>query len=78
MRIFVQDMKGNSHPIEISQNDNILMLRNKLEKIIGIMQNNSRFVFNGEILQNNDTISSYDIQVDNVITYVGEFLAGIL
>lgn len=77
MRIFVRDSKGNSLSFEFNENDCIKVVRDQVKDKL-MNQNECKLIFNGELLEDDGRISDYDIQSNNYIICVGEFLAGIL
>ena len=61
MRIFIRDMKGNTKLIDVNENDTILDVKRKYGNI------NITLKFEGDILDNNQTILSYEIEDGNTI-----------
>ena len=61
MRIEIKDMKGNTKSIDVNKNDTILDVKRKYGNI------NITLKFEGDILDNNQTISSYEIEDGNTI-----------
>ena len=77
MRIFVKDSKGEDLQFEISENDKIEALKKKVTERLK-NKNESQLVFDGALLEDNQTISYYDIQPNNYIICLGTFIAGIV
>jgi hypothetical protein len=77
MKIFIQDSKGTKEPFDIDENDFVLTLRNKAINRLRI-KNDIQFLFNGSILEDNEALSTYDVEEGAIIIYCGAFIAGIL
>jgi hypothetical protein len=77
MKIYIQDSKGKREPFDIDENDLVLTLRNKAIDRMRI-KNDTQFLFNGNILEDNEALSTYDVEEGVVIIYCGAFIAGIL
>ena len=61
MRIFIRDMKGNTKSIDVNENDTILDVKRKSGYI------NAQFKFDGSVLNDNKTISFYEIDDGDTI-----------
>jgi hypothetical protein len=77
MKIYIQDSKGKREPFDIDENDLVLTLRNKAIDRLRI-KNDTQFLFNGNILEDNEALSTYDVEEGAIIIYCGAFIAGIL
>ena len=75
MRIIIVDSKNISETIEINENEYVRDLMEKIKNKKGI---NGKIIlhFNGEILEENETISKYEIEENSNIIYMGEFRGG--
>ena len=77
MKILITDSENKRVMIEVNENENVKTLMDKLKN----KKNISREIilhYNGEILEENETISSYGIADKSVIIYMGRFLGGSL
>lgn len=78
MKIFVVDTKNRRVLFEIDNNENVKNLKIKLKQKMGININNEiDLLYGGDILQDNDPISEYEIEDGGCITFLGKFNAGI-
>ena len=77
MKIYIIDSKGKREPFDIDENDLVLTLRNKAINRLRI-KNDTQFLFNGMILEDNEALSTYDVEEGENIIYCGAFIAGIL
>lgn len=77
MRILVTDSKGKQEAFEINENEYIKDVKEKIKTKLGI---NLDIVLhcNGEILEEINKISDYDIENNSVIVYMGKFRGGFL
>lgn len=77
MKILIMDSRNVRETIEIKEDDNIKSLKEKIKKKKGI---NKEIIlhYGGEILEEDQKVSDYDIQENNVIVYNGQFRGGTL
>ena len=75
MKIFINDSKLKKFIFEINNSLKISRLKDDIKKKFHI-NNNIQLTFNGNVLEDDSIIEDYDIQENDVITYLGEFLAG--
>ena len=75
MKIYIMDSKNETFPFEVSEDENIGRLKeriiNKCKICSGI-----ELIFNGSILNEEDKISDYEIIEGTTIIYLGQFKAG--
>ena len=72
IKIFVVDSKNNKEGIEIYENDNIKKIKEILSDKFGVNKN-MILQFNGEILEDYQKVSEYEIEENDVIISVGTF-----
>ena len=70
MKIVIIDSKNNKEEIEINENEYIRDIKNKLKTKKGI-NSDITLHYNGEILEDNEIVSSYDIENNSQIFYIG-------
>ena len=70
MKIVIIDSKNNKEEIEINENEYIRDIKNKLKTKKGI-NSDITLHYNGEILEDNAIVSSYDIENNSQIFYIG-------
>ena len=75
MRIYVLNSKNEMYPLEINEDDYIKDIKIKITHKIRIF-NEFNLVYNGQILEDDEQISSYDITDGNTINYIERFNAG--
>jgi len=69
-QIFIKTLQGKSITLEVSDNDTILSIKDKINEIEGIPSDQQRLIFAGKQLEDNNTISDYGIQADSSIHLV--------
>ena len=76
MKILIIDTTNRRVVIDINENATIGELKEKLKVKKNI---NSEIIlhYNGEILEENETIAYYDIEDNSNIVYIGQFKGGI-
>ena len=76
MKVLIIDSSNKRETFEINQNSKIKELVEKIEKKKGI---NQKIVlhFNGDILDEEEIISNYDIEENSAIIFIGQFRGGI-
>ena len=72
MRIFVIDLSNNREMFEINENE---FVKDITEKLRIRKQIKGRIIlhYNGDILEENDKVSSYDIQDNDALVFLGNF-----
>ena len=70
MRIFIRDMKGNTKLIDVNENDTILDVKRKYGNI------NITLKYEDSILDNNKTISFYEIDAEETIIATNKVIGG--
>lgn len=75
MKILILDSRNTRETIEIKEDENIRSLKEKIKTKKGI---NKDIIlhYGGEILEEDQKVSDYDIQENNVIVYNGQFRGG--
>ena len=76
MKIIIVDSSNEREVLEINENEKIEKLREMIASKKGI-NTELKLHFNGELLEDENTISDYDISENDVIFYVGIFEAGL-
>ena len=72
MRIIVMDYANNKEEIETNENE---LIKDIIEKL-GVITKNKRSIilsYNGEILEKNEKVSSYDIDDNSIIFCISNF-----
>ena len=75
MKIFISDSKNNIESLDIRENETIKSLKYRIinkHYITEVIQ----LIFNGNILEDEETISDCEIEEGDTIIYIGEFKAG--
>uniref|UniRef100_A0A3B0NC52 Ubiquitin,putative n=1 Tax=Theileria annulata TaxID=5874 RepID=A0A3B0NC52_THEAN len=70
LNISVQTMQGKRIQLQVSQNETVLDLKNKLEKEQTIPVDQQRLIFDGKLLENGKTIADYGIKDNAVLQLV--------
>ena len=73
MRVLIQDSKFGKIVFEINEEDYVRVLKQKIKAINGI-NNRIILLFDGEELEDEELISSYNVGEDDHIIYIGQFL----
>lgn len=76
MRVIIRDSKGTTQGFQIEGNDYVRDLIGKI-KSTNKIDKDIRLLYGGELLEEDELISSYEISNENHITYIGPFLGGI-
>ena len=75
MKILIRDSKGKYDKINISESDTVYKLKEIIKKRNNIT-NEIELIFNGMILEDSYTIDELEMEDENIIDYLGTFLAG--
>ena len=73
MRVLIQDSKFVILAFEIKEEEYVRALKQKIKAINGI-NNRIILLFDGEELEDDELISSYNVREDDHIIYIGQFL----
>ena len=75
MKIFTSDSKGVVESLDVQENETIQRLKDRIKNKFNITED-IELIFNGNILEDEETISDCEIKEGNTIMYLGEFKAG--
>jgi hypothetical protein len=75
MKLFIRDSKNETKTIYIMESDSVSTLKNEIKKKFGITTN-IELVYNGNILQETDNLTVYDLSDEQTIDFQGQFTAG--
>ena len=70
MQIFVRMLSGKTVTLQVEKSDSVASLKQKIEDKEGIKADQQRFVFGGKNLQDNNTLSDYNIQENSTLNLV--------
>ena len=70
MRIFIADYKNRRQILDINEDDYVRDIKEKIEKKL-LYNNNIIIHYNGEILEDDEKISSYDIEEYSTLIFMG-------
>jgi hypothetical protein len=76
MKILIVDTSNQREIFEIDEYDKVKVLKEKIQNKKGI-NDDIILHFNGEIIDEEETIHDYDIKENETIIYLGKFRAGI-
>lgn len=75
MRVLIMDTSGKSEYIEVNENETVKNVKDKLANKKGI-NSEIKLHYGGQILNDNDKISSLDIMEDDPVLYLLAFRGG--
>jgi len=76
MKVLIVDTSNDREIFEVNPSDKVKQLKEMIANRKGI-NNNISLHFNGEILEDENLISDYDVEENSNIIYLGNFEAGI-
>ncbi len=76
MKLFIRDSTGKSNPINIMDSDLVKELKKQI-KIKNQINGEIELVFNGIMLEDEQSLSDLEIKDGNTIDYLGQFTAGL-
>ncbi|KAM3146788.1 hypothetical protein pb186bvf_001318 [Paramecium bursaria] len=70
MNISIKTLTGNIIPIEVNQADTILIVKTKIQEKEGYSPDQQNLIFNGIMLENQKTVSDYNIENESILHIV--------
>ena len=67
MQITIQQMVGHTFQVEVEQEDTVESLKMKIYNIVSIKPSQQRLIYQGQLMEEFETISYYEIQEGSVI-----------
>ena len=67
MQLLIERMVGQNFGLQVEEEDSVESLKMKIYRLLSIDQDQQRFVYQGELLLDDKSISDYNIQEGRVI-----------